>query len=893
MRRAGSYVAFISYSSRDANVSARLMRIIEEYRVPARFVGTLGADGPVPARLFPVFRDREELSSSSDLGASIRAALANSEFLIVVCSPAAAKSRWVDEEVRFFKELGRADRIIALIADGEPNASSNLAHSDLECFPPSLRFDADADGGMRRSVVEPMAADLRPGRDGWRMATLKILSRLAGLGLDALAERERTRRRVRRISLRVFAVVLVAILTMWVARALPRVEYYESVIERWGLPEGVGRLEESMVEGRAVTHRLEYRGGRLRSYTVVNGSGLALRQRSPMPLFSLVPVRTEYDYGSDGRVARARLLTARGTVAFQQVFIRQPDRDTGEAWLVRPETADGFVLGSADADFAWWLLYEKEGDRPPAEPIEIRVFDSEGLVSSVEYRTASGTPARAPGGFFGIRHVRDAVGLVLQSTELDARMQPARTDSFLLRATWMEYDSDHRLTRRGRGLHFDSHTPAGAWNHTSFDYDDFGNPVAAWSRDFSGRPVPDDKGVVLRSALFDRAGNLGLEQHFDGRGQFASIPGEPCIIRTDYDDRGRRIYFESTTREHQRVKFHSSHEYYDEAGELLGGRGDDLLSEVGGLSVERDGAGRVSAVLLRGSDFERVEGSGRAYRLVLDRDSQQRVVGGSWWDSAGQPALRGEQAWARFHRASRRIDEFGREVERSFFGLDGRPCVAGGGFARAVVQLNANGDPTDESYFGPEGTPIDCAAGYARRIMLYDEFGRLAEVSHMDSKGRPCAVSDGDASIVRWRRDPSGRALDWSLSGPDGRPVNGQGGLCRQRTEWDDERRVVRRHHYQAIGNEARLLAILDERYDQAGRRVEMSASDMQGRPMSLGGADPTVDPSVYRLTYPYGDDGLPLAVQAFDAEGSPVSLDRARRAEPSTISRDETGRKE
>jgi hypothetical protein len=88
-----------------------LHRSLENYRVPRRLRATAGEFGPVPERLNPIFRDREELASADNLGASVQAALVDSESLIVICSPRAAQSRWVNEEVLAFKRLGRSGRI--------------------------------------------------------------------------------------------------------------------------------------------------------------------------------------------------------------------------------------------------------------------------------------------------------------------------------------------------------------------------------------------------------------------------------------------------------------------------------------------------------------------------------------------------------------------------------------------------------------------------------------------------------------------------------------------------------------------------------------------------------------------------------------------------------------
>ena len=114
------FKAFISYSHRDRAWSAWLQRALEAYRIPKRLVGSKSEFGPVPRRLTPVFRDREDLPSASDLSAKVKESLEASEALIVICSPSAAGSTWVNEEVRYFRSLGREDRIFALIVDGDP-----------------------------------------------------------------------------------------------------------------------------------------------------------------------------------------------------------------------------------------------------------------------------------------------------------------------------------------------------------------------------------------------------------------------------------------------------------------------------------------------------------------------------------------------------------------------------------------------------------------------------------------------------------------------------------------------------------------------------------------------------------------------------------------------------
>jgi tetratricopeptide (TPR) repeat protein len=193
-----SYKAYISYSHSDEAWGAWLQRALELYRVPRKLVGKETGAGQVPARIRPVFRDREDLSSAVDLKVTVKQSLANSENMIVICSPEAVASRWVNEEIREFAALGRADRIFCIIVDGEPVGDGSLS----SCFPAAL-----AEIGHQ----EPLAADVRNWADGKYVAKLKVIAGLLGLRLDELRQRDLQRRRKRQVMM---ALAFVAVLTL-------------------------------------------------------------------------------------------------------------------------------------------------------------------------------------------------------------------------------------------------------------------------------------------------------------------------------------------------------------------------------------------------------------------------------------------------------------------------------------------------------------------------------------------------------------------------------------------------------------------------------------------------------------------------------------------------------
>jgi len=191
------YTAFLSYSHTDAAAAGRLHRRLEAYRMPRRLVGSDGARGPVPERLAPIFRDREELPAATDLSETVREALAGSGALIILCSAHAAGSLWVAEEIETFRTLHPDRPILAAILAGDPP----------DCFPAALRaFGRDG------TWHEPLATDLRPGKDGKQLGLLKLVAGITGVGLDALVQRDAARK-IRRV-MAVTAAALVAMLIM-------------------------------------------------------------------------------------------------------------------------------------------------------------------------------------------------------------------------------------------------------------------------------------------------------------------------------------------------------------------------------------------------------------------------------------------------------------------------------------------------------------------------------------------------------------------------------------------------------------------------------------------------------------------------------------------------------
>lgn len=243
-RKEQKYLCFISYHRSDNRAEGRqwatwLHQAIETYEIPEDLVGTANGRGDIiPERIIPVFGE-EELPADADLAATLAAiyrALDRSQLLIVLCSPRAVASTFVDNEIRYFKQIGKAERVLAVLIEGEPNASWDLGmiaagiNPDQECFPTALRHPVDTAGALVTSErAEPIAADLRregTTEQGWTtpeayrrflaeeegvfpktieervaryrakcdLAKLKIIAGILGIALDELTRRDGDKR---------------------------------------------------------------------------------------------------------------------------------------------------------------------------------------------------------------------------------------------------------------------------------------------------------------------------------------------------------------------------------------------------------------------------------------------------------------------------------------------------------------------------------------------------------------------------------------------------------------------------------------------------------------------------------------------------------------------------
>jgi hypothetical protein len=162
-----TYDAFISYShAKDKPIAAALQSVVQKLGKPW-----------YRRRALRVFRDDTSLSATPELWPSIERALGESRFFILLASPEAAASKWVNKEVAHWLDHNSIDTLLIGVTDGElawDEAVGDFGWREGMPLPPVL---------AGRFVSEPKWVDLRAYRDGADPRNAKFIE----LGADFAA----------------------------------------------------------------------------------------------------------------------------------------------------------------------------------------------------------------------------------------------------------------------------------------------------------------------------------------------------------------------------------------------------------------------------------------------------------------------------------------------------------------------------------------------------------------------------------------------------------------------------------------------------------------------------------------------------------------------------------
>ncbi len=217
--------AFISYKHADLDnkIAAMIVKELEHYHIPAKIRRSTGYK-----KIERIFRDKDELPITNDLNDTITMALANSDYLIVICSTNTKKSTWVEKEIETFLQTHDINHVLTVLADGEP----------YDVIPKILltrKHQVQDENGVYHTVeipMEPLSCDFRMSlRKAKAIEIPRLVAVLIGCSYDELMNRHR-QYKMRRLSAAFAGVVALATgfcLYMYHSNTLIQQNYVEAM----------------------------------------------------------------------------------------------------------------------------------------------------------------------------------------------------------------------------------------------------------------------------------------------------------------------------------------------------------------------------------------------------------------------------------------------------------------------------------------------------------------------------------------------------------------------------------------------------------------------------------------------------------------------------------------
>jgi hypothetical protein len=699
------YDAFISYrhASPDDKIAESLHRTLEEYVVPRSLVKR-----GFPRRLSRVFRDRDELPTSSSLTDGIRDALRQSRFLIVVCSRRTPSSKWIAKEIEIFKSLGRSGQILSLLVEGEPE----------ESFPPLLREArqsiARQDGSATEEVEEisPLAADVRAGSLPESLGLLKneklrLLAPILGCSFDDLKQRHR-QRFLRRVKIACASLLLGMVAAAgagywyWNTHNRMRIEYYADYVTQWERAKGIRRLTPEEVSHRDNSLKFYVQGGRVVGLDVVNGFGVMTVNNSVDTFIgesdssndAQQEFQFRWEFNTEGRVTKE--------LAF--------DRERRLVWALvfNAESAD---VGHYEDKYGYARARTSSG----AAYVQF-TRDANGYDVQARFTNSRGDPEPNQDGVFGWSRVVDANGLVLEESSLDAE------------GHWM-------INRQG-------------FARMTHRYDSMGNEVERRFFGLDGQPTYNKSGYSRLTASYDRYGQLTDVRYWDKEDKPAVLKGGYCGFTKTYDVHGDAV---------EKV-------YRDAAGKPVG-KATEEVNNYSKVKYFYDSQGRLIRFAAYDADDKPVKIEGGYYQVAFEYDSRGFQKAQIFMDADGKKAHDkngvARETWSH--------DAQGNENEFSYFGMDDKPILGPSAYATRRMKYDAHSNEIEEAYFGIHGDPVLCKQHFARLTIRYDDRGNEMERDFFDLQNHLVLNSDGYARVVLARNE-HGQVVEATFYGPDGAP---------------------------------------------------------------------------------------------------------------------------
>lgn len=889
------YYAFISYKREDEKWAKWLQDQLRWYKLPSSICKQFAR---LPKRIWPIFRDNTDLNGGK-LEENIRKELECSQYLIVICSPEAARSPWVGKEVEYFASLNRTDKIIPFVVSGIPYSNN----PETECIHERIKAV---------SKEELLAINIKEEGIGTfamkkKRAFIRVVARLLDIKFNSLWQPYERVLKTRKWCIKVAIVILLfSMFALWDYSRI-KYEYFADYVDRWGLPEGIIELKKELIKKRYCHYRFEYTHqsflksgkGTLKRVVLANSAGYpiehSLSEYIYRPSIQQIEIRKdkrgqqiiEIEYQNSKQ--KPLIIANIAGDSLQYVDLKSLDKGmditiTSSFSSITPNAFENIFQSSKSEIRRYRLIRNEKG------------FITKKLFK--KYNGNDGIPACDAKGIYGLDYTLDSIGrskwikfigfegnnfpnnigVAFKRYEYDINGNISnisylniKREPVLNEQKWATYirtcdNNGNIVTGVYLGIDQKPCYSDGA-HRISKKYDGHGNCIEEAYYDIEGKPTCVHKdGIAKRLAKFDKLGNIIETVNYDIDGMVCLNKNGYAKLVTKYDEQSNLIeaaYYGTDNKlclnKNRIAKWTADYDKYGNMIEItfFDANGKYVRNELGIIRAKSsyNSKGYLSSIIYTDEHGNLSPNKIGIAQILIFYDNNNNKDKISFWDADGAPYP--------IANVTAKYDESGNQTEEFYLILENKFVQCEGFNWKAKYD---NGNLIEKTYLDNEKKAyLNPKEGYAKYVAKYDDQGKIIEVLFFDTEGTPCYNKNGYAR-VSYEYDKQGNAIKGTFFDTEGNLHPDIHGIAMFTARYDDQSNKIEEASYNAEKKpslNAKGAAKMTAECNIRGEITKMSYWGTNGK-LCLNNEKIAV------MTYKYDEKGNLIEIAYYDTNEKP-----------------------
>lgn len=632
-----------------------------------------------------------------------------------------------------------------------------------------------------------------------------------------------------------------------------KVYYYKDYVERWGVPEGVGRIRNVSHVHRM--YKFEYSQHKVRKVSHVNSKGKIISdnesERSERPLCQ------EIFYTSEGNVSRIKVKDHNDKVLYVKAFnenlntmsFQYDDEHNTERAMTAQTVGYGRFFEDNFAQKGkitrWWIEYNDDGLATTIKYAGLdnsqvgdenniygrkMTYDDEGRITEIHYIGKDDNPMSTKWGLGIKKFYYDGDDNWVKAEYFTVDGEPAYDDKDGISIYEMTYDDNgnivENLLKDGNGemMIMKKNGIAG----TKFEYDENGFITKVTFLDLDKQPMyVTSAGYAGYTAKCDENGFFNEQVYLDPDGKPCEAQGgiNKQTFKTDSHGNILEIWnynlngalclgadaYAGTTNKYDSVGNVVETIYYD-----TGKKPCAIEDGYAGIQYSYDDRNLLSELVFLGEDLQPSYNNNHVSICKYEYDKRGNTTKIAFYNPNGASLEESNENVAGWNV---KYDDLGNETERVFFNKSNQQCMVTGGYARLTKTYDKNGHLQTERYYGISGklTVVD---GLAGANYVYDERGRMVVY-------KPIGIDGNLASNkleTHYKYDKFDNCIEESYF-KNGNPAISGNGVHRTVSKYNSRNLEIEERFYNVKGGLTLSTnvgaAIFKNEYDDKGNRIK------------------------------------------------------------------------